>query len=81
MDTRIKPLNRGRARTAGHRDIGAVDARGNVVFARLGNGVEVFASHHADSGQLQSLEAYDSAGRELQDAEYLFDVLAICNSA
>ena len=58
-----------------YRDIGAMDARGNVVFARLGNGVEVFARHHADSGQLQSLEAYDSAGRELQDVEYLFDVL------
>ncbi|MEE4217033.1 MAG: RHS repeat-associated core domain-containing protein [Xanthomonadales bacterium] len=58
-----------------YRDIGATDARGNVTFARLGNGVEVFASHHADSGQLRSLEAYDSAGRELQDVEYLFDVL------
>ena len=56
-------------------DIEGMDARGNMSYALLGNGVEVFADHDEASGQLEMLEAYDASGRELQHVRYEFDVL------
>jgi len=51
------------------------DARGNVTMAELGNGVTAVADYDPASGHLVRLHAYDLLGVELQDVDYLFDVL------
>ena len=58
-----------------YHDVESMDARGRVTYAVLGNGVEVFADYDPAGGQLRRLEAYDVQGRELQEVDYLFDVL------
>ncbi len=52
-----------------------MDARGNVTMAELGNGVSVVADYDPVSGYLKKLNAYDPMGVELQNVDYLFDVL------
>ncbi len=58
-----------------YQEIGAVDVRGNISYMRLGNGVEAFARYNTVSGQLEKLEAFDRNGAELQEVDYIFDVL------
>jgi len=58
-----------------YKDILEMDARGNVTLAELGNGVSVVADYEPAGGHLISLRAYDQLGVELQDVDYLFDVL------
>ncbi len=58
-----------------YQDIQSMDARGNVTALRLGNGVDVYASYEADTGQLINRSAFDASGVELMNVDYLFDVL------
>lgn len=53
----------------------AMDARGNISQMELGNGVDVFADYEAKSGRLLGLSAYSAQGAEIQNVDYLFDVL------
>jgi RHS repeat-associated protein len=58
-----------------YQDILAKDARGNVTAMQLGNGVEAFAEYDPASGAVQRLEAYDQNGNEIQDLNFVFDLL------
>jgi RHS repeat-associated protein len=58
-----------------YQHIQSQDQRGNVTYMILGNGVEAFAQYAAPTGRLQTLEAYDVNGVELQRVDYTFDVL------
>jgi len=59
-----------------YQEILATDAYGNVTAAELNDGrIETFADYEPDSGRLENLSAYRSTGQELQDVDYLFDVL------
>ena len=73
----LSQLKEAREGTAGtiYQDILAMDARGNVTNMQLGNGVDVYASYEQTSGKLTRLSAYDDQGMEIQDVDYLFDVL------
>ena len=58
-----------------YQQIYGLDARGNVTYMRLQNGVEVFASYQPHSGRVKTLEAYDASGAELQYVDYQFDTV------
>lgn len=58
-----------------YREIHAMDARGRVLHATLGNGVETFAEYEPVGGDLVAQRAYDRNGLELQDLRYAFDAL------
>ena len=64
-----------------YQDIQAMDARGNVTTMKLGvlpsGGYTAIidASYEQSSGRLLNLSAYDGNGTEIQDVEYIFDVL------
>jgi RHS repeat-associated protein len=51
-----------------------MDARGNITWMVLGNGVETFAVYNEQSGHIEKLEAYDANGAELQEVDYIFDL-------
>ena len=73
----LSKLKEARDGTSGivYQDIQAMDARGNVTAMQLGNGVDVDANYEPNSGRLLKLSAFDAMGGELQDVDYLFDVL------
>ena len=73
----LSQLKEARDGTSGivYQDIEAMDARGNVTLMQLGNGVSVHASYEQNSGRLLTLSAFDAMGVELQDVDYIFDVL------
>jgi RHS repeat-associated protein len=73
----VEKLQEAREGTQGvvYQRIQGHDERGNVTYMVLGNGVEAFAEYEPSSGRLQTLEAYDAQGVELQRADYRFDVL------
>ena len=71
--SQLKEAREGIAGTV-YQDIQAMDARGNVTAMLLGNGVDVYATYEPASGRLTNLSAYDGAV-EIQDVDYLFDVL------
>ena len=48
---------------------------GNVTAMHLGNGVDAYATYEEASGRLTKLSAFDSLGTEIQDVDYLFDVM------
>lgn len=52
----------------------AMDARGNITHALLGNGVNAYASYEAASGRLDTMTAFKGTV-ELQNLDYLFDVM------
>ena len=64
-----------------YQDILAMDARGNVTNMTLGGPASggytaiIDASYEQSSGRLLNLSAYDGNGTEIQDVEYIFDVL------
>ena len=64
-----------------YQDIQAMDARGNVTNMTLGGPASggytaiIDASYEQSSGRLLNLSAYDGNGTEIQDVEYIFDVL------
>ena len=58
-----------------YQHVKAMDARGNVTWMQMGNGVEAFATYSPSNGFLEKLEAYDAQGVELQEVDYLFDLL------
>ena len=64
-----------------YQDIQAMDARGNVTTMKLGvlpsGGYTAIidASYEQSSGRLLNLSAYDGNGTEIQDVDYIFDVL------
>lgn len=58
-----------------YQDILEMDARGNVTMAGLGNGVMAVADYDPANGHLTKMSAYDPFGVELQEVDYLFDVL------
>jgi len=72
--SKLKEAREGASGTV-YQDIQAMDARGNVTVMQLGNGVDVTASYELNSGRLLKLSAFDAMGVELQDVDYLFDVL------
>lgn len=53
----------------------AMDARANITQMELGNGVDVSAEYDPQSGRLLGLSAYNAKGAEIQNVDYLFDVL------
>ena len=57
-----------------YQSINAMDAYGNVTQMTLGNGVQAFASYNSNNGRLTNLRA-SKGGIELQDVDYLFDLL------
>jgi len=58
-----------------YQDILEMDARGHVTAMTLGNGVDVIAVYEQSSGRLENLSAYNASGVEIQEVDYLFDVL------
>jgi len=72
----VEKLQEAREGTGGavYQQIQGMDARGNVTYIVLGNGVEAFATYQANSGRIDVLEAYDAQGVELQFVSYTFDV-------
>jgi YD repeat-containing protein len=73
----VEKLREAREGTQGvvYQHIQGHDARGNVIYTLLGNGVEVFAEYDAQTGRLKTLDAYDATGVEIQRVDYQFDVL------
>jgi len=53
----------------------AMDSRGNPTAIVLGNGTELFGEFDPASGFVNSLEAYDADGAEMQLVDYQFDRL------
>jgi RHS repeat-associated protein len=58
-----------------YQEILEMDPRGNIASARLGNGIISIADFNPANGQLMKLSAYDQLGVEMQEVDYLFDVL------
>ncbi len=73
----VEKVQEAREGTVGvlYQHIQSQDQRGNITYMILGNGVEAFAQYAAQSGRLQTLDAYDVNGVELQRVDYTFDVL------
>ena len=72
--SKIREAREGSAGTVYQRVL-AMDARGNVTNMELGNGTDVIADYDARSGRLLGLSAYNAQGAEIQNVDYLFDVL------